>query len=60
MFATTTLRLEILIFKYFFKHIVFTSEGNKIRNKEIRDYINVSVVIDLVSGNTTNENEILE
>lgn len=60
MFATTILRLEILIFKYFFKHIVFTSEGNKIRNKEIRDYINVSVVIDLVSGNTTNENEILE
>lgn len=54
--ATTMLRLEILNFRQFYKHIVFTGDGDKIRNKEIRDYINVSVVIDLVSGNTTNKN----
>ena len=54
--ATKTLRLEILNFRHFFKHMVFISEGEKIRNKEIRNYINVSVVIDLECESTTNEN----
>lgn len=54
--ATTTLRLEILNFRHFFKRIVFTGDDDKIRNKAIRDYINVSVIIDLISGNTTIEN----
>ena len=36
--------------------MVFISEGEKIRNKEIRNYINVSVVIDLECESTTNEN----
>lgn len=31
------------------------SEGKKIRNKVIKDYINVSIVVDLDCGNTTNE-----
>ncbi len=31
---------------------VFTGEGDKIRNKEIKDYINVSVVIDIECGDT--------
>lgn len=46
--------VEILNFRHFFKHIVFTSEGDKIRNKEIKNYINVSVVVDIECGDTTN------
>lgn len=50
--ATKTNYVEILNFRHFFKHIVFTSEGDKIRNKEIKNYINVSVVVDIECGNT--------
>ena len=52
--ATKTNYVEILNFRHFFKHIVFTSEGDKIRNKEIKNYINVSVVVDIECGNTIN------
>ena len=52
--ATKTNYVEILNFRHFFKHIVFTSGGDKIRNKEIKNYINVSVVVDIECGNTTN------
>lgn len=52
-FATERNLVEILRFRHFFKHIVFTSEGDKIRNKEIKNYINVSVVVDIECGNTT-------
>lgn len=31
------------------------SEGDKIRNKEIKNDINVSVVVDIECGNTNNE-----
>lgn len=48
--ATTSRYVEILYFKHFYKHIVFTGEGDKIRNKVIKDYINVSVVIDMECG----------
>ena len=46
--------LEIFYFMQFYKHIVFTSEGDKIPNKEIKNYINVSVAVDIECGNTTN------
>nr|WP_080629780.1 hypothetical protein [Clostridium tyrobutyricum] len=49
---TTKNYVEILNFRHFFKHFVFTSEGDKIRNKQLKKYINVSVVIDLECGNT--------
>ena len=52
--ATKTNYVEILNFRHFFKHIVSTSEGDKIRNKEIKNYINVSVVVDIECGNTNN------
>ncbi len=52
--ATKEEYVEILEFTHFFKHIVFTSEGDKIRNKEIKNYINVSVVVDIECGNTNN------
>lgn len=52
--ATKTNYVEILNFRHFFKHIVFTSEGDKIRNKEIKNYINVSIVVDIECGNTIN------
>ena len=54
VFATKTNYVEILNFRYFFKHIVFTSEGDKIRNKEIKNYINVSVVVDIECRKTRN------
>ena len=50
--ATTKQRVKILYFKHFYKHNVFTGEGDKIRNKEIKDYISVSVVIDMEWGDT--------
>ncbi|GET14717.1 hypothetical protein SN4111_09790 [Ligilactobacillus agilis] len=52
--ATKTSYVEILNFRHFFKHIVFTSEGDKIRNKEMKNYINVSIVVDIERGNTDN------
>lgn len=44
--------IEILSFRHFHKHIVFTDKGEKMRNKEIKDYINVSVVVDIEWGDT--------
>lgn len=32
---------------------MFNAEGDKFRNKEIKNYINVRVVIDVECGNTT-------
>lgn len=34
---------------------MFTDEGGKMRNKEIKDYINVSVVVDIEWGDTREE-----
>lgn len=47
MSVTKTNYIKILNFRHFFKYIAFTSEGDKIRNKEIKNYINVSVVVDI-------------
>ena len=50
--ATTKNYIEILNFRHFFNHFVFTNEGDKIRNKQLKKYINVSVVIDMECGDT--------
>lgn len=47
--------LKFSVRGHFHKHIVFTDEGEKMRNKEIKDYINVSVVVDIEWGDTRNE-----
>lgn len=47
--------VEILNFRHFHKHIVFIDEGEKMRNKEIKDYINVLVVVDIEWGDTREE-----
>jgi len=44
--------VEILNFRHFHRHIVFIDEGQKMRNKEIKDYINVSVLVDIKCGHT--------
>jgi len=44
--------LEILNFSHFHKHIVFVSDGSKIRNKELKMHFDVSVVIYMECGNT--------
>ena len=53
---TTSRYVEILYFKHYFKHITFSSKGHKIRNKEINNYIEVSVVIDIECGDTRSGN----
>ncbi len=44
--------VEILNFRYFSKHMAFTGDGEKCRNKVIKDYINVSVVVDIEREDT--------
>lgn len=44
--------VEILYFRHFAKHFTFTSEGEKIRNKHLKNYFDVSVVVDIGCGNT--------
>ena len=51
--ATKTNYVEILDFKHFHKYIAFTDKGEKMRNKKIKDYINVSVLVDIEWGDTT-------
>ncbi|RGC44913.1 hypothetical protein [Absiella sp. AM29-15] len=45
--------VEILGLGAFFKHIVFPSDGEKCRIMVIKDYTNVSVVVDIEYGDTT-------
>ena len=44
--------VEILYFRHFAKHFTFTSEGKNSRNKHLKNYFDVSVVIDIGYGNT--------
>ena len=48
--------IKILRFRNFHKQVVFTDEGEKMRDKEIKDYINVSVVVDIEWRDRKNEN----
>lgn len=50
--ATKKNYIEIFNFRHFFNHFVFTNEGDKIRNKQLKKYIDVSVVIDMECGDT--------
>lgn len=44
--------VEILRFRHFVKHVAFTDNGEKYRNKVLKKYVNVSAVVDLSCGNT--------
>lgn len=44
--------VEVLYFRHFAKHFMFTSEGEKIRNKHLKNYFDVLVVVDIGCGNT--------
>ena len=50
--ATKEKLVEILNFRHFAKHFVFMSEGKKMRNKSLKNYFDVSVVVDIGCGNT--------
>lgn len=50
--ATTRKLVELFRFRHFLKHCVFTGDGEKCRNKHIKDYVTVSVVVDMGCGNT--------
>ena len=46
--------IEILEFTHFVKIFQFDGNGTNYRNKQLIDRVKVSVVVDLVSGNTCN------
>lgn len=52
--ATTKSYVEILNFRHFAKHFVFSPEGKNSRDKHLKNYFDVSVVVDIGCGNTTN------
>ena len=51
---TTSYYVEILNFRYFYRHCVFVEKDGFERQKVIKDYINISVVINLVWVDTRN------
>lgn len=52
--ATKTSYVEILNFRHFAKHFVFSPEGKNSHDKHLKNYFDVSVVVDIGGGNTTN------
>lgn len=44
--------VEILYFRHFAKHFVFSPEGKNSRNKHLKNYFDVSVVVNIGCGNT--------
>ncbi|CCL19691.1 TPA: hypothetical protein KOR91_003395 [Clostridioides difficile] len=50
--ATSKVRLEILYFKYFNRHMVFERNIESFKNKKVKQYFNVSVVVDIECGDT--------
>ena len=52
--ATKTNYVEILNFRHFAKHFVFSPEGKNSRDKHLKNYFDVSVVVAIGCGNTTN------
>lgn len=50
--ATKEKLVEILYFRHFAKHFMFTAEGKNSRNKHLKNYFDVSVVVDIGCGNT--------
>lgn len=49
---TKEIYLEILYFKQFYRHFVFTEDGGGNRNKRIEKYFEVSAVVDVGCGGT--------
>jgi len=44
--------VEILYFKQFFKCFVFVENNDKSRNKHLKNYFDISVVVDIGCGDT--------
>ena len=44
--------VEIVRFKHFVKHFVFSENDDKYKNKSLKGYVMVSVVVDMGCGNT--------
>ena len=44
--------VEVLYFKQFYRHIVFTEDEEGNRNKRKGKYFEISVVVDIGCGNT--------
>lgn len=47
--------VKILRFKQFCNHYVFNEDGDGVRKKVLKNYINVNVCIDMVCGDTKND-----
>ncbi|MCC0641840.1 MULTISPECIES: hypothetical protein [unclassified Clostridioides] len=48
-------RLEILYFKHFNRHMVFERNIENFKNKKVKQYFDVSVVVDIECGDTKNK-----
>lgn len=46
--------VEVLYFKQFYRHFVFTEDEDGNRNKRMEKYFEVSVVVDVGCGDTKN------
>ncbi|GEK90380.1 hypothetical protein AKA01nite_00020 [Alkalibacterium kapii] len=44
--------IEILRFKHFYDHFVFTKDEHNFKKKELKKYFDVSVVVNLECGDT--------
>lgn len=51
--ATKNKHVEILGFKLFSKHFTFDSDEENFKKKSLKKYFDVSAVIDVVCGDTT-------
>ncbi|RXM74615.1 hypothetical protein DP143_01600 [Clostridium tetani] len=49
---TSKVRVEILSFRYFKRHMVFEENNENFKNKKLKNYFEVSIVIDIECGNT--------
>lgn len=47
--------MKILCFRHFFNHFVFTDKGEHYRNKELKKYVEVSVVVDIECVDTNED-----
>ena len=47
--------MKILNFKQFYKHYVFNEDGEGGRKKDLKNYIDVNVCIDMVCGDSKND-----
>ena len=54
MFTTSGEYVKVLCFSHFTRYMTFSQSGKKGRKKQVKNSIEVSVVLHLVTGDTSN------